>query len=292
MEPIASAGGVDSPIDRWLERDGVRIHMLDWGGPPDGPPVLLMHGVGGNALVWNDVAPRLRQSLPGHRILAVDGRDGGRSDHPATGYRLADFMTDVVAIADDLGAPRVSIVGHSRSGWLAASVAAVHPDRVDRIVLVDPASIQFASPAAGAVAYRWIFGNLGPFPSREAALEWARSEEPTAKWTPTRIGAFLDNLVDQPDGTVAGRLPQAAMEQLRAARADGHTIPYESVTAPTLLLVATDGGEKMEDRLVYAQRIRDTRVVRVDGTHFLHTDAPEEVARLVTEHLSATRPSR
>jgi pimeloyl-ACP methyl ester carboxylesterase len=275
-----------APTDRWVVRDGVRIHVLDWGGPADGHPVLLFHGVGGNALVWNDVAPRLRTSLPDHRILAVDTRDGGRTDHPPTGYRLADVMDDVVAIADDLRAERVSLVGHSRGGWLAASVAAVHPERVDRIVLVDPAPIRFASASAGDQAYRWIFGNLGPFASRAAAVEWARSEEPTAVWSPTRIGAFLDNLVDQPDGTVAGRLPRSAMEQLRAARADGHTIAYEAVTAPTLLLVATDASEQMEGRLAYAERIRGTRVVEVAGTHFLHTDAPDEVARLVTEHLA------
>jgi pimeloyl-ACP methyl ester carboxylesterase len=264
----------------------VRIHLIDWGGPGDGPVVLLLHGVGGNARVWNDVAPRLRARLPGHRIVAVDTRDGGRTDHPPTGYRLADFMDDLLAIADDLGAARVSLVGHSRGGWLAASTAAVHPARVERIVLVDPAPIRFATPAAGDKSYEWIFGNLGPFPSREAALEWARGEEPDAHWTPTRVGAFLDNLVDQPDGTVAGRLPRSAMEQLRAARADGHAITYEAVQAPTLLLLATGLPDKMDGRLAYAQRIPGTRVVEVRGTHFLHTDAPEEVAQLVAEHLA------
>jgi pimeloyl-ACP methyl ester carboxylesterase len=274
------------PVDRWFSRAGVRLHALDWGGGTDQPPVLLLHGVGGNALVWGEVAPRLRAGLPGRRVVAVDTRDGGRSDHPATGYRLADFMDDVVAIADQLGAGRVSLVGHSRGGWLAASTAAVYPGRVERIVLVDPAPITFASPTAGDTAYRWIFGNLGPFPSRDAALDWARNEEPDADWNPTRVGAFLDNLVDQPDGTVAGRLPQAAMQQLRAARADGHSVAYEAVVAPTLLLVATGVAEKLAGRLAYAERIPGTRVEHVAGTHFLHTDAPETVARLVTEHLA------
>ena len=281
-----AAGPGPQPLDRWVVRDGVRLHLLDWGGPPDGPPVLLLHGVGGNALVWNDVAPRLRTGLPGHRIVAVDTRDGGRTDHPPSGYRLVDFMNDILAIADALASQRVSLVGHSRGGWLAASVAAVHPDHLDRIVLVDPAPIRFASPEAGDKSYEWIFGNLGPFASRDAAVDWARREEPTARWTPTRVGAFLDNLVDQPDGTVAGRLPRAAMEQLRAARADGHSIPYEAVRAPTLLLVATGLPDKMDGRLAYARRIPGTRVAKVEGTHFLHTDAPDEVAQLVTEHLS------
>jgi len=276
---------VTAPVDRWFSRAGVRLHARDWGGTADGPPVLLLHGVAGNALVWNDVAPRLRAGLPDRRILAIDTRDGGRSDHPPSGYSLAEFMADVVAIADQLDAPRVALVGHSRGGWLAASVAAVHGDRVERIVLVDPAPIKFASTDAGETAYRWIFGNLGPFPSRAAALEWARNEEPTATWSATRTGAFLDNLVDQPDGTVAGRLPRVAMEQLRAARADGHSIPYESVRAPTLLLVATGVKDKMAGRLVYAERIPGTRVEKVEGTHFLHTDAPQEVAAHIVQHL-------
>lgn len=276
------------PTDRWVTRNGVRIHCLDWGGPDGGPAVLLLHGVGGNALVWNDVAPLLRAGLPGHRIVAVDTRDGGRTDHPESGYGLAEFMADVLAVADDLGAERASLVGHSRGGWLAACVAAVHPGRVDRIVLLDPARITFDSQAAGNAAYGWIFGNLGPFPSREAAVDWARAAEPTAHWTPTRVAAFHDNLVDQPGGGVAGRLPRAAMEQLRSARADGEDIAYQDVAAPTLLILASGLGEQhMADRLSYAERIPGTRVERVFGTHFLHTDAPAEVAALVVGHLAS-----
>ena len=77
------------------------------------------------------------------------------------------------------------------------------------------------------------------------------------------------------------RLPRAAMEQLRAARADGERVRYEDVAAPTLLILAAGLGERhMADRMTYAERIAGTRVERVVGTHFLHTDAPAEVATL------------
>lgn len=299
--------GEGRPTSRWVVRDGVRIHCLDWGvgadeGSAEDSPgsgeavegsriVLFLHGVGGNALIWTDVARRLRVSLPGHRLVAVDTRDGGRTDHPATGYGLSEFIADVVAVADAFAGAgaRVSLVGHSRGGWLAACVAALHPDRVDRIVLVDPARITFGSRAAGDAAYAWIFGNLGPFPSREAAVAWARSEEAAAVWSPTRVASFLDNLVDVPGGGgVAGRLPRAAMEQLRAARADGEGLRYEAVAAPTLLLLAASlGDQHMADRMTYAERIAGTRVERVPGTHFLHTDSPDLVAELIADHLGA-----
>jgi pimeloyl-ACP methyl ester carboxylesterase len=276
------------PDQLWLTRDGVRLHGLDWGGPEGGPLVLLLHGVAGNALVWNEVAPILRASLPDHRIVALDTRDGGRSDHPGTGYALADFVADVLAVADALGAARISLVGHSRGGWLAACIAALHPDRVNRLVLVDPARISFGSDDAADDAYRRFAGGLGPFTSREEALAAARTEEPTALWTPTRVHALLDNLVDLPDGSVVSRLPGHVLDQLRAARGDGERVRLEGVRAPTLLLLAAGlGDQHMADRMVYAERIPGTRVERVMGTHFLHTDAPETVARLITGHLGA-----
>ncbi len=280
--------GEPRPVSRWVTRDGVRIHCLDWGGPADRPVLLLLHGVGGNALIWTDVARRLRGSLPDHRIVAVDTRDGGRTDHPASGYGLAEFVVDVLAVAADVAPGRpVSLAGHSRGGWLGACVSALHPERVDRLVLLDPARITFGTAAAGAAAYTWIFGNLGPFASREAAVTWARTEEPRAAWTETRVASFLDNLVDQPGGGVVSRLPGAALEQLRAARADGEGLRYEDVAAPTLLILASGLGEQhMADRMTYAERIAGTRVERVMGTHFLHTDAPAEVAALIGEHLA------
>ncbi|MGP1675016.1 MAG: alpha/beta fold hydrolase, partial [Candidatus Limnocylindrales bacterium] len=74
------------PSERWFEGHGIRIHGLEWGDRPAGTPILFLHGVGGNAWVWDDVAPRLATTLPGHRLVAIDQRDGGDTDHPATAY--------------------------------------------------------------------------------------------------------------------------------------------------------------------------------------------------------------
>ena len=85
---------------------------------------------------------------------------------------------------------------------------------------------------------------------------------------------------------MAGRLPRSVLDQLRAARADGEQVQLEAIRSPTLLIVANGLGDRhVADRMVYAARIPGTQVERVMGTHFLHTDAPEEVAGLIAGHL-------
>lgn len=115
---------------------GGPVHWADFGGPDDdGPPVVMVHGLGGSHLNWVLVAPALTDH---HHVYAVDqagfgltsgvGRD--TSVH-ANADLVAAFLREVV------GAPAV-LVGNSMGGMVAALVAARHPDLVRGLVLVDP----------------------------------------------------------------------------------------------------------------------------------------------------------
>jgi pimeloyl-ACP methyl ester carboxylesterase len=252
--------------------------------------VLLLHGLAGNALIWRDVAERLRALVPRRRIVAIETRDGGQTDHPIIGYGLPEYVADVLAVGNEIGGGQLALVGHSRGGLLAASIAALHPDIVDRIVMIDPARLTFRTSQDAEASYGRVFGGLGPFASSDAAIDWARSQEPNARWSRTRIDSFLGNFVALPNGTLVGRLPRTAVEQLRVTRAEFETVPFELIRAPTLLITASGLGEvHVTERLVYAARIPACRMVRLPGTHFLHTDAPDEVAALIAAHLSGTR---
>ena len=285
MDATASA----PPADRWFDGPGIRIHGLDWGGPPDGTPVLFLHGVGGNAWAWADVAPRLRPVLPGHRLVALDGRDGGDTDHPPTGYGRDDFVADVLAAHDALGGRPMVLVGHSRGGWLAAWLAAQHPERVARLVLVDPARLMFASAEASDGFYRWVLGALGPFESEAAALAAGNAEYPEARWSPVRQKSFLFGLRRRDDGRLVGKLPPEVVPHLQRAREGGEvvTAALSRIQAPTLILVATRQSDaRIQDKLDYAARIPGAEVVRLEGSHFLHTDCPEEVAAAIASFVA------
>lgn len=286
--------GSIEPSDRWFAGDGIRIHGLDWGGPDDGGLVLLLHGVGGNAWIWDDVAARLRTALPGHRVVAIDGRDGGDTDHPASGYERDRFVADVLAVHDALGARPMVLVGHSRSGWLTAWIAATQPDRLERAVLVDPARLAFASREVADGYYAGVRGALGPFESEEAALTWARAADPHATFSPVRARSFLFGLRRMPDGRLVGKTPPELVPQLQAARADGEAVvaALGTIAVPTLLLVGTrQADERIAHRMAYADRIPGVTVVRIDGTHFIHTDRPAEVAAAIAEFVDASPAS-
>lgn len=115
---------------------GVRLHTVE-AGPEGGPPVLLLHGFPDLWWGWrHQVAPLARA---GFRVVAPDLRGYGTSDRPrgAAAYDLDLLADDVVALADSLGADRVSLVGHDWGGIVAWWVAAREPGRVARLAVLN-----------------------------------------------------------------------------------------------------------------------------------------------------------
>src|SRR6185312_1279518 len=200
-----------SPVDLHITaHNGVGLHLVDWGGPPDGPLVIMLHGVGGNAYSFASLAQRL--DVP-YRRLGVDQRGGGDSDKPATGYTAEDFALDVLAIQDQLGNSQLMVlVGHSRGGWQAAYIAARWPDRVSHLVLIDPARITFDSASDVDDFYGPVRAQLGPFASREEAFAFGRSRDSEAIWNEDRERTFLFGFSEQPDGSLLGKMPGRVLD--------------------------------------------------------------------------------
>jgi pimeloyl-ACP methyl ester carboxylesterase len=119
----------------WRTPSGVRLSVYVWGGGP--PQVLLLHGFGDNALVWDHFASTFDNSSC---RLAVDLRGHGRSDWDPTGrYAHADFVADVVHVLEELCPEPVVLVGHSLGAQIAIDVAVVRRLRTRAVVLVDVA---------------------------------------------------------------------------------------------------------------------------------------------------------
>ena len=123
------------PVGPW------RLHVRD-SGPKGAPAVLMLHGFGGSLHSWEAWAQALSTS---HRVIRFDLPGHGLSEpDPAGDYTDARSIQLMLALMDQLGVARASIVGHSIGGRIAWTFAARHPERTDRLVLVAPDG--FASP--------------------------------------------------------------------------------------------------------------------------------------------------
>ena len=105
-------------------------------GDPSGPPVLAVHGITGFGARF----ARLAGLVPERRWLCPDIRGHGASPSVPP-WRTEDHVADLLEVADRHGAERFDLVGHSFGGHVALHLLAAVPERVGRVVLVDPASL-------------------------------------------------------------------------------------------------------------------------------------------------------
>jgi pimeloyl-ACP methyl ester carboxylesterase len=116
-----------------------QLHVRD-SGPPKAqthaPAVVMLHGFGASLQTWDAWAEGLASE---HRVIRIDLPGSGLSPpDPAHDYRDERSLQTLTALLDQLGLPRVSLVGHSMGGRIALTFAAQHPERIDKLVLVAP----------------------------------------------------------------------------------------------------------------------------------------------------------
>jgi len=102
-------------------------------GPPDAPPMVLLHALGERSESWDAVRAEFDRH---YRVITIDLRGHGDSDWPGE-YSYELMRDDVLAALDRLGLDRITLVGHSLGGIVAYLIAQDHPDRVDRLVVED-----------------------------------------------------------------------------------------------------------------------------------------------------------
>src|SRR2546426_1185089 len=135
------------PRDRYLLVEGLRLHVLDWGG--DGrTPLLLLHGFTGHAHAWDTLSIALQ---PHFHVYALDARGHGDSD-PADTYTAAAAFDDISGVVDQLGLTSCVLVGLSMGGRNAMYFASQRPERVQKLVVVDigpEVSARATAPVSG-----------------------------------------------------------------------------------------------------------------------------------------------
>lgn len=131
----------------------IRLHYETHG---EGPPVILIPGLGADTRLFANVIPLLASR---YRVVALDPRGGGRSDKPTGGYTIEQMADDVTGLFAALCIAKADVVGYSMGGKIALRLAASHPELVDHLVLVATA----ASPlVTRRFSLRWLMTDAVP----------------------------------------------------------------------------------------------------------------------------------
>ena len=105
----------------------------------EGDVVLLLHGWGGEAASFQPVFEWLAQS---HRVYALDLPGFGKSQIPPTAWDTSDYATFVTVFLEKFDIPKVHLIGHSFGGRISIIISAEHPEKVDKLILIDSAGIK------------------------------------------------------------------------------------------------------------------------------------------------------
>ncbi len=203
---------------RWVRIEGRRASVLDVG---EGPPLLLVHGLGGSWRNWLETVPGL---MADHRVIAPDLPGFGGSEVPRADVSVPAYAGWLDALCDDLGLGPVAAVGSSMGGLICAELAVAFPARVERLGLVSAAGFTVERP--GNDQKLALLRRLRPVVRlymRAAALVAGHPEPFARRATLRRL--LLGQTFAHPE-----RLPPAlAAEQLRGAGKPGFLAALEAV---------------------------------------------------------------
>lgn len=274
---------------------GLRYNVRHW-GPADAPPVFLLHGWMDTSATFQFVVDALQQEW---HLIAPDWRGYGDSqwlDHP---YWFPDYYADLEAFLQHYSPEQpVQIVGHSMGANIAATFAALRPQRVARLVMLDFLGLK-PDPAIDAPAQlgKWLDEiadqpRLRAYPDHAALARRLRFANP--RLTPERA-EFLSRAVSRvmPDGSVAMACdPWHKVAAPTLYRVEDAMAAWRKITVQVLMVVADKGFVNMrfgKDPEEFQRRLgcfADVRLETVsDAGHNVQHDQPEAVAALLETFL-------
>ena len=134
MHARLSMAGIHS---KFVKVGPYRVHYFVGG---NGPPLLLIHGLGSRSEDWTPEMPDYAKT---YRVYALDLLGCGRTDHPDIAYTIQQQTDLIEGFTEALHLPKMNVIGWSMGGWIALDFAIEHPEKVDRLVVMDSAGLSF-----------------------------------------------------------------------------------------------------------------------------------------------------
>ncbi|HZY30091.1 MAG TPA: alpha/beta hydrolase [Candidatus Methylomirabilis sp.] len=254
----------------------------------EGPPVILLHGFGGQIWVWEKQVSELSRH---HRLYIPDLLGYGYSDRPKVDYSPALFIESIRQLMDQLGLQRASLVGNSMGGGIAWAFALTHPKRVEKLILIDSIPPDVV-PAVRNPSFRWFLAirNLPALPYLAVRLSTRGMLRETLKEM-----VFDDRLINNPvveRQHQIGRIEGTARVMTSTARhveeVERYGTGLSTLSTPTLII----WGEQDEVFSVSVGKklhtlIKGSELLVIKGSgHMSMWEHPDETNKAILEFLA------
>lgn len=281
------------PSDAIVPAAGVELAVRDYGGPPEGRALVLLHGLSSNVCIWDHVGPRL---APSFRVVGYDQRSHGLSADGDGDFGFPALVRDLEAVIADRGLDEPLVVGHSWGAGVALAYAASHP-RCPGVVCIDGGVLDLQGMGASWEQTEELLRPPRLIGPREKVLERIRREQAVLPWEGVLEPVVLRSRVTDPDGLTRPRLRlEDHMKIVRELWEQRTWDLYERIACPVMIVLAR-GVERnnREQGFVAIKQLASEQLtgrhptVRVEWLESVH-DIPlahsDELARLVEEFVA------
>jgi haloacetate dehalogenase len=292
--------------------EGFQLHRVDTGEATirariggSGPPLLLLHGSPQTHLMWHKIAPGLAEHFT---VVAADLRGYGQSSKPRTApdhepYSKRAMARDQVALMRHFGFERFSVAGHDRGGRCAYRMALDHPERVEKLAVLDilPTLEHYRRTNQDfAMGYwHWFFlpqrypipeMMIGADPDFYFSREWPGPDEPPPFFAAEAVDDYRAAFRDP-------RTVHAICEDYRAGatydcRADAADFGRRKIACPVLALWAANGIlPKLYDTLAaWRDWAEEVSGAAINSGHYMAEERPEDTFQALLDFF--TKPAK
>lgn len=276
-----------------FEIQGKRFAAELWGEAGD-HPVIALHGWLDNCHSFRPLAPLLKNI----HLLALDMAGHGYSEHRSAdaSYHIWDDVREILLIAREMGWQQFSLLGHSRGAIIAAMIAAVAPESIIRLILIEGLLPQTVGATDAA-------RQLKKFIDDYLAWDGISEERPTLEImvrSRMKVGFGLSEpasllLTQRNSEAIGGHYywrtdPRLMMPSPQMLTEEAAFSYIQAILAPTLLMLASDGmGRNPDVTIKMLESMPNINVMILPGNHHLHMEDGKDLIACEINRFTGTK---
>jgi len=276
------------PSELKVNAADITLAVKTWGDVKD-PAILALHGWQDNAATFDCLIPH----IPGFYWIVPDLPGHGLSEHRGKGaeYTIWSYCSEIIALAEQMGLDKFTLLGHSMGGGIANLLAAVFPERIDKLILLDVIGT-ITTPATNSLEQlsmglkhrnRQALRKPGLYASRDEAID-ARARKGVTMEAAALLGAR--GIAK----SVAGyywQHDQRLTQKNLLSMCDEQLAPFlRAIRCPVLLVTSSQAVQREDAIKMRVAQISNIRVESLSGGHHQHLDGDvDAIAGLVRDFI-------